>query len=457
MGLFLFSCKPKPEFAPDAPEEKYNQTGTRLPRHLSSVNIPVRIPVTEIEQALNDNIAGLLYEDNSLDDNNRDNLMMKVWKRQPIGIEAAGDLFKLRVPVKIWAKVRYGFDRFGIRIFDYRQTEFELDVLFSTRLSVTPDWKISTITTSGGFQWVRKPFVRFGPVEIPVASTIGRIISGQQPALAARLDEQVQQQLPFRQHIEKAWTLMQTPVKVSEEYQTWLKVTPSEVSISPLHAGDGTVRAHIGIRGYTETFTGRQPEGASIPLPDLQMSEEVPGEFTIGISGEISHRYAAELVSRRFVDQSFGSKRYAVTVTSIDLYGNGDHLIIKAGVKGTIDGTIYLRGKPYYDAAIRSIALANLDYDVDSKSKLLLSANWLLRGTFLKKLNEAFRVPVGNQLTEAKQNLQEKLNQNQVSRGIFLNGTIDELIPSSVIITPQSISAVVLARGKAEVRISGLL
>ncbi len=459
MGLFsfLYSCKTKPQFAPDAPEEKYNRTGTSLPRHLSSVTIPVQIQISELEQALNSKTEGILYEDNSLENNGKDNLMLKVWKRRPIIIEATGDVFSLRVPVKVWARVRYGFDRFGIRLYDYRETDFELDIKFITRISVTPDWQIATNTTAGGYEWIKKPFVRFGPIEIPVAPTVGRIISQQQPALAARLDEQVQKQLLLRQYVEQAWGRMQNPFKISDDYQTWVKITPSEVFISPLHAAGGTVRARIGIRGYTETFTGREPESDHLPLPALQMSGEVPGEFTIGISSQISHQYAAELVSKRFVNQSFGSKRYAITVTSVDLYGNGDHLIIKAGVKGSIDGTIYLRGKPYYDVASQSIALHNLDYDLDSRSKLLLSANWLLRGTFLKRMNDAFRLPVGKQLADARQNLQEKLRENQVSKGIFLNGQLDELTPSSVIITPGSIFAVVLAKGKAEVRITGLL
>lgn len=457
MGLFsLFtSCKPKPEFAPLAPEEKYNPLQTVVQKQLSVVNIPVEIPLAEMERTLNAQLQDLLYEDNSFDDN-QDNLMLKVWRREHIRIEAGGDLVGLRVPIRVWAKVRYGFDRFGIKLYDFRETEFEMDVKFVSQLSVTPEWEVQTRTTPAGYEWVRKPFVRFGPVEIPVAPTIGRIIDEQQGSIAARLDEQVRKQLPVKTFVQQAWTLMQTPVQVSEAYQTWLKISPTEVLITPLMAQDGKMKALVGIKGFTETIIGRKPEPGNAGLPSLQITPQIPDDFAIGISGEVSHEYATELVSKQFVNQQFSSSGYSVTVKSVDLYGNGDYLIIKAGLAGSVNGTIYLRGKPYYDPATQAVSLQNLDYDLDTKSKLLLTANWLMRGTFLRKLGEAFKVPVGKQLAEARQNLQEKLNNNQVVKGIYLNGHIDELVPSSVVITPHSIFAVVLAKGKVDLKIAGL-
>ncbi len=430
---------------------------TVVQKQLSVVNIPVEIPLSEMERALNGQLQELLYEDNSLDDNNKDNIMLKVWKREDIRMEAGGDLVGLRVPIRVWAKVRYGIDRFGIRIQDVRETEFEMDVKFVSQIAVTPEWEVQTKTTPSGYDWIRKPFVKFGPIEIPVAPTVGRIIDQQQESIAARLDEQVRKELPIKQYVQQAWTLMQTPVQVSEAYQTWLKVTPTEVLITPLLMQDGKVKALVGIKGYTETIIGKKPEPGNAGLPPLQVTPEIPDDFSIGISGEVSHEYATELVARQFMNQQFGGNGYLVTVTSLYLYGNGDHLIVKAGLAGSVNGTIYLRGKPYYDPATQTVSLQNLDYDLDTKNKLLKTANWFLRGTFLRRMSEAFKIPVGNKLAEARKNLQEKLNNNQIVKGIYLNGQVDELVPSSVVITPHSIFAVVLAKGKVDVKIAGLL
>jgi len=457
IGFFAFfsSCKPKPQFAPDAPAETYTSVQAVVQRQLSSVNIPVEISLAEIEQAVNHQLRGLLYEDNSLDDNNQDNVMFKVWKRDSIHVEASGDVVSLRVPIKVWAKVRYGLAQ--LNLYDFRETDFEMDVKFVSQIAVTPEWEVQTKTGPGGFDGIKKPFVKFGPIQIPVAPTVGRIIHQQQGHIAELVDKQVREKLPIKQYVQQVWTLMQTPVQISEAYQTWLKVSPTEVLITPLSAQEGKVKALVGIRGFTETVIGQKPDPGNAALPPLQITDQIPDDFSVGISGEISHQYATELLSRQLLNQSFGSSGYEVTVTSLDLYGNGDHLIVKAGLKGRITGTVYLRGKPYYDPATQTVSMQNLEYDLDTKSQLLRTANWFLKGTFLRRLNEAFKIPVGNQLAEARKSLQAKLDNHQVVKGIFLNGQIEELVPASVVITPHSIFAVVLAKGKVDVKIAGLL
>jgi hypothetical protein len=64
MGIFSFfsSCKPKPQFAPTAPAETYNPLQTVVQRQLSAVNIPVEVPLDEIQKALNAQLHGLLFE-----------------------------------------------------------------------------------------------------------------------------------------------------------------------------------------------------------------------------------------------------------------------------------------------------------------------------------------------------------------------------------------------------------
>ncbi len=112
--------------------------------------------------------------------------------------------------------------------------------------------------------------------------------------------------------------------------------------------------------------------------------------------------------------------------------------------------------KPYYDPQTQLLTLHKLDFDLDTKNKLVKTANWLLHGTLVRKMQEAFKIPVGKQLEEAKITIQNQLNNKQVAKGIYLNGQLDELTPAGVMITPESIVAIVLAKGKVDVKIAGL-
>ncbi len=107
-NFLLISCQPTTtdRLNPKAPKEAYNTTAmeVRNDRFLSTVHIPVSIAMGDVERQINAQVSGLIYEDNSLDDNNRDQFMAKVWKRGTIIVDAQDSLFQFTVPLRIWAK-----------------------------------------------------------------------------------------------------------------------------------------------------------------------------------------------------------------------------------------------------------------------------------------------------------------------------------------------------------------
>ena len=96
-ALFTFSCSPS--IVADKPAETFVPKVYKS--ELSSISIPVEIELAQINKLVNNSLKGLLYEDNSLEDNGGDNLMFKVYKYEDITIKSIGDLIMYRVPLKI--------------------------------------------------------------------------------------------------------------------------------------------------------------------------------------------------------------------------------------------------------------------------------------------------------------------------------------------------------------------
>jgi hypothetical protein len=93
-------------------------------KHLSVVNLPLEVPIAELEKQINAQLNGLIYEDNSYDDYDQDNLKAKVWKLSPIKIQALDSTFLFEVPLKIWVSVGYKVSPLGITLSGYKDTEF---------------------------------------------------------------------------------------------------------------------------------------------------------------------------------------------------------------------------------------------------------------------------------------------------------------------------------------------
>ncbi|QHV99285.1 DUF4403 family protein [Spirosoma endbachense] len=457
-GWLMLSCQPSQKrLNPQAPKEAYNTTEmeVRNDRFLSTVHVPVSIALGDIERQINAQVNGVIYEDNSLEDNNNDNFMTKVWKRGTIIVNAQDSLFHFTVPLRIWAKA--GVSVLGFT--QYKETEFEIDLRFKTKFDLDHDWTVHTQTQADGYGWVRRPTVSVVGVNIPITNIVGRLIDKNLGTITKTLDQQIRRNVDLRTPVLKAWNTLREPYLISEKYRTYLQVVPKRVLITPLRFEGRTIRATIGIEGFTLTTTGARPDiRPAVSLPDLTVVSQVKDDFQIGLLSEASYQEAARIVADEFVGKSFSfsENRYTITITSMEMYGQNENLIIKAGLKGTINGDIYLRGRPYYDARSQTISLKDLAYDLDTKNILQQSASWLLKGTFARTLEKQLTIPVGSQIAEMQKLLQDKLKNNQLAKGVVVNGRIDEIKPDQVYLTPTSLLAVVNARGRIDVKVDGL-
>jgi hypothetical protein len=451
VGLILtfFSCQPQKGFVAKKPPETYmHSEKTAYERRISTLNVPVQIPVAEIENQLNRQMKGLLYEDNNLND---DDLAIKVWKRDSMLIDAEGNVFNIKVPLKIWVKA----GKFGI----YKEIEFALNANIATTLTLTPDWQLKTITQPKAYEWVSRPVFKLGFIEIPVTGIIENVLDEQIPEISKQLDKYVGEKVEVKKYVQQAWNQVQEPYLMSKEYDSWLKVTPLEVQMTPIRGKDHHARTTLGIRTYTESYFGDKPEQTLNPvLPPLKMVETMPDDFHIGISGEVSHKQATKMLSALMLEQTyqFQDGKYKITVKSLDVYGNDEKLIIAAGLQGSLNGTVYFTGIPVFNRENKMLEIRNLDYELDTKNKLLKTASWLAHGKFVKILSESFKFPLAPQIEQAKKAIQDNLTHYQLAKGIFLRGKLETLEPKDVFITPNSIIATLEATGTVDVKIEGL-
>ena len=134
---FLFSCgaakkiealKPAPSYSNDIVYDK--QT--------SYLNLPVEVAVADLQTQTNKYLNGLIYDDEKIED---DNLMMKVWKQAPILINENNGRLDMVLPLKIWVKVRYGIDKFGISLYDTKELNLNGKIKLNSLVTFS-NWKL---------------------------------------------------------------------------------------------------------------------------------------------------------------------------------------------------------------------------------------------------------------------------------------------------------------------------
>lgn len=461
IGISEWQCRSK-STSPKAPMEEYKYLDKEIQneKHLSVVNIPVEMPVIELESQLNNRIKGLIYEDNSYEDDEQDNLQAKVWKLDRIRVVAKDSTFLFEVPLKIWVSAGYKFSPLGITMSGYKDTEFSIRLRLISKIGVLPSWQVHSDTYVDSYDWITEPNVKVGNFKIPIKSMVSRLLNRNFVKISDAIDEQITSTIELKKYVEVAWNLARQPVLLSKEYDTWLMVQPTGVSMTPLMVRNNVLRSSIGIQAFTRTVTSESKPNlpVSTRLPELQIVDKVPANFRIGLISLISYEEASRLAFKNFSGKSFSfvKGQYTIQISGIEMYGQNEQLVIKASLTGSLTGNIYLKGVPYYDPATQMLSLKGLDYDLETRNTMIRTANWLLQGKFSKMMEAALVFPVGEQINTTKQMIQQLIKNYKVTEGVQLKGELTEVAPDKVYLTPKHLYSVVFAQGNMALRVEGL-
>lgn len=427
-----------------------------LPKIKSSITLPVSLPISEINSLVNQSIRGVIYEDKSYTDNNNDQFKINVEKESNINIKAlTNNRLLISVPLKIWAEKGYG----TLGYYMYQDTNFNLIMNFITSIAATPDWKLNTKTTTAGFVWTQKPILDYGKVKIPIASFIESTLKQQQTKFTMLIDEQIRSKFNLQPYLVTAWNQFAKPINVSEEYNTWLKITPQSAYMTPLQVFQDKIKTSIGIDLYSETFVGQVPVSAAAvtAVPNFTVKPALANVFNLQTTANISFDEATKLARQQFLNKEFplNSEKNKVKVDDIIVYQNKEDIVIEVKTEGAVNGTAYIKGKPSYDAVAHKIVLTDTDFNLKTKNIFQKALTVLFEGKIRRMIEKDYGIPLLDIENASKKSLTESFNK-EYYKGIRLQGTVIDLKPTRFLLSEKYITVIIDTRAQLQMNVSGL-
>lgn len=418
---------------------------------VSSLSIPINIPLDELMRSLNSSLSGeALYEDYSYTDNGNDGLMLNAWKSQDITLSMYGNTIKYRVPLKLWIKKELVFGTAA-------EAEAELALNFKTNFSINHDWSLNTQTEVEWYEWLRRPVLKTGLGDITVETIANLALNRSKKSLAEALDQYVSQQINLRPYVQSAWTAIQEPVMLDTAYQMWSKTTPLSIGMTPLRSYGNAIQSKIAVECINDITFGEEPYfRPSTILPNLNLLTEAPHVFMMQFATDVPFPEAERLAKDMMLGQEFKSGRKKVVVEDIELWGNNDRLVVNTRLSGSFNGNIYFIGKPEFNSETNQIEVKNLDFHFDTRSFLLRSASWIFKGAIKRKMAAAMVFPMEENITAIKTSAQSALNNFEIQPGVLLNGSVDSVSIQNVLVMPNSLRVNLFSKGKVNVDVQGL-
>ena len=418
---------------------------------ISYIAMPVEISLKEIESQLNKNLNGLIYNDSILSD---DKTEMKIWKTASVKLtEKDGNIISV-IPMKIWAKIKYGTDFMGLN--DTREININGTITLNSKPHLT-NWKLTTISKLEDFEWSESPTILVAGKKVPITYIINPTLSIFKSKIAKKIDDAINETCDFKPQVLSVLDKLSTPFLTSEAYETWFKMVPIELYVTDAILSKSKLTMQMGLKCNMQTMVGQEPKNSfdakKIVLKPVSL---IPENTTASVVAVSTYESASKIVTKNFQGQEFASGSRKIVVKKVDLWRKDGKMIIALSVAGSINGTIYLSGIPNYNPITKEIYFDQMDYVLNTKSVLMKSANWLMQGMILKKIQENCRYSIKGNLEEGKKNMEPYLTNYSPMKGVFINGVLNDFEFEKLELTDKAIIAFITTSGKMNIKIDGM-
>lgn len=454
--LFVSSCattskigalKPEPD---DATPLIYENTP-------SFINMPISVKLKDIENQTNALLSGLIYEDNNIED---DDIEMKVWKLAPITIKndigEKGEKIRTILPLKAIVKYRIGTKKLGIEMYDTR--EFHLDGVVTLVSDVSLiNWKLNTKTELKSLDWNESPTMTVFGKNVPLTYLINPAVKLFKSKIERKIDDAIAKSLDFKPNVLAALEKICVPFLMNDTYESWLRIVPLEIYSTNAKLKNDTFVLDMGMKCNMETLIGKQPESKfNASKIILKPVTKIPEDITANIVAISTYQEASKIMTKNFAGQEFGSGSKKVKVQNVAIWHKKGKMIIALDVLGSVNGTIYLAGFPQYNEKTKEVFFDQLDYALDTKNKLMRTANWLVQGLVLKKIEQSCRYSIKPNLEEGQKSMLTYLKNYSPMQGVFVNGKMEDIQFQKIQLTNQAIIAFIKVKGTISVSVDGL-
>ena len=447
--LILYGCS---IIKPEKPVENYGSINYVLKP--SVINIPLSIDIKNVEVLLNNKITGLVYEDNSLEDNGGDNLMVKAWKKDKISINYSNYQLAYRVPLKLWIKAGFKIAKFGLEVSNYREINAEIALKYRTTLMLNKDWTVASKTYSDGYEWISAPVMKVGPVDINIRFIADMILKTNKEKITGAIDKGIKDYVNIRKYVSDSWQMIQKPYKVNDEYNIWLKITPQNIMTMPFSGVNNQLEITLGIKGITELHIGSMPDTSiNRSLPPLSIVNKMENNFLINANIKVPFTLINYITKRELNGKTFTNGKQSVLINNINIYGSDGYFIVDLSLLGSIKGNVYLKGTPYFDDSLKTITVKDLDFDLKTKNVLLKSASWMLHHNLIKMIQPKLVYSVAKEYGEAKNTISKKLSNYQITEGFVLKGSLNDILVDSMYINKEAANIIISVDGTLKIEL----
>jgi len=328
-----------------------------------------------------------------------------------------------------------------------------LAVELATPLTLTDEWRLSP----------RARIIRVAPfsdtdrdkctVSLINYDITQRVVSAARSAIQEKLPEINRRvsQVKLEDRFSRWWELLNRPIRLTDG--VWLVLEPEQLRLGGVSGSGSILTVQAGIDARPRVIASvRQPTVRATELPPLARGTSSEG-FQIYVEGRIGYAAASQQLTERLTGMNITRAGRSITIqTVVATPSPGGRLRLAVGFTGDASGTLQFTGIPRYDAAKREISVPDLDYEIETDSRLVSAYVWLRTDELRDVFRSRAQLSADPALERGRSLLLAGLNR-KLGDVLTLSATVDSVAVRGVYVTPEGVLVRALAMGDASVQV----
>ncbi len=441
------------------PDEPLGRAQDSIP--ISTLELPVKLSLAILEEKINQETKEIIYANDHLEVANGMEFSLKIRKLDTIRLLTRDQALYSKAPLKVRIKGNFKAKVMGLTLSKEVNEEIKVLTLFRTQLTLDSNWQVIPKTELVSHEWLETPTVSLGIMRISVTSVLDDVIADQAKYITQQVDEQLKPQLDLNLAVKQAWNLFQLPYAVSNwgKQRTWLSFQPQNLTLTKIYFENNEIKTDLAIQAHTKARFAIQADSFGLKkLPRPHFGENIGEKVQLHIAGSTAKETALEKAREIFQGEeySFRNGKHKLKVNDIDLYPKGNRIVIQLSTQGSIEGQLYLIGKPAYNPKTQKLEIDQFEYEVDGQVKISKFTRWLFGKRIKREIKESTEEILNEQIQSLRQEIEKNLEDFPLNQNAHLKGEVQAFYFKDISLKEDTIFAHVILNGLFQIDITAL-
>ncbi|WP_019587445.1 DUF4403 family protein [Deinococcus apachensis] len=430
---------------------------------LSTVTLPLRVPLTGVQEAANARVPAEFARLDETRDFLGGLLSVKltgtVTRTGHVSVKPApeGDALIVSVPIRAsFRAAPTGLGAFLTRDFGGAAT-----VSLKVRPFVTPEWEAGAQVT-GEATWTDPLSLELKPgVPVSVQALVDSQVRAQLDRVAAEVARAVREGADLRARAGTLWARAQQPWTLPTPDPAYARVTPRGLTVSPFRFTPEALGLTVGAAFDLSAGLGRAPTQAPVPLPALKVAAPSSPGVDLSVPVRLPYPELSKAATRAATERPLTlpvplSPTLRVTDVAVKPRGGKLNAAITVTISGplglSVRATSDVTGTPTLDPSGRVLTLSGVTVSTRREGLTGRVIGWLADARAQAYLARAARFDLAGRLAEAQRQMQSRLPFTPAP-GVELAGTVGPLRLTALNVTPDALIVTAAVSGELRAKV----